>query len=147
MDPLNIIEPQLINIWAEFQSTFQLVLKGLIIGIIVSAPMGPTGILCLQRTINKGRDYGLVTGAGAATSDLLYAAVTGFGMSFVMDFIDHPENIFWLKVIGSALLLIFGIIVILNPLLGLGVIGVLVGCSIITAGVNLIYLGSSPWLL
>ena len=110
MDPLNIIEPQLINIWAEFQSTFQLVLKGLIIGIIVSAPMGPTGILCLQRTINKGRDYGLVTGAGAATSDLLYAAVTGFGMSFVMDFIDHPENIFWLKVIGSALLLIFGII-------------------------------------
>ncbi len=109
MNPL-IIEPQLINIWAEFQSTFQLVLKGLIIGIIVSAPMGPTGILCLQRTINKGRDYGLVTGAGAATSDLFYAVVTGFGMTFVMDFIDRPENIFWLKVAGSVLLLVFGII-------------------------------------
>lgn len=108
MNPIHI-EPQFINIWAEFQSTFQLVLKGLVIGIIVSAPMGPTGILCLQRTINKGRDYGLATGLGAATSDLLYAAITGFGMSFVMDVIDRPENIFWLKVLGSGLLLFFGI--------------------------------------
>ena len=52
-----------------------------------------------------------------------------------------------IALILGILLVIFGIIVILNPLLGLGVIGVLVGCSIITAGVNLIYLGSSPWLL
>lgn len=108
---MEIIEPQLFtNIWAEFQSTFQLVIKGLIIGIVVSAPMGPTGILCIQRTMNKGRDYGLVTGAGAATSDLFYAIITGLGMSFVMDFIERPENIFWLKVAGSILLLIFGII-------------------------------------
>lgn len=108
---MEIFDPQLVitNIWAEFQSTFQLVIKGLIIGIVVSAPMGPTGILCIQRTMNKGREYGLVTGAGAATSDLLYAIFTGLGMSFVMDFIEQPENIFWLKVAGSALLLIFGI--------------------------------------
>ena len=39
------------------------------------------------------------------------------------------------------------VIVILNPMLGLGVIGVLVGCSVITAGINLIYLGCSPWIL
>lgn len=106
-----IVEPQLVitNIWAEFQSTFQLVIKGLIIGIVVSAPMGPTGILCIQRTMNKGREYGLVTGAGAATSDLFYAIITGLGMGFVMDFIEQPENIFWLKVFGSVLLLIFGI--------------------------------------
>ena len=45
----------------------------------------------------------------------------------------------WIALILGILLVIFGIIVILNPLLGLGVIGVLVGCSIITAGVNLIY--------
>lgn len=108
---MEFLEPQLVitNIWAEFQSTFQLVIKGLIIGIVVSAPMGPTGILCIQRTMNKGREFGLVTGAGAATSDMLYAIITGLGMSFVMDFIEQPENIFWLKVAGSALLLIFGI--------------------------------------
>lgn len=109
---MDIIDPHLLinNIWAEFQSTFQLVIKGLIIGIVVSAPMGPTGILCIQRTMNKGREYGLVTGAGAATSDLFYAIITGFGMSFVMDFINQSENIFWLKVGGSVLLLIFGIL-------------------------------------
>lgn len=108
---MEFLDPQLVitNIWAEFQSTFQLVVKGLIIGIVVSAPMGPTGILCIQRTMNKGRQFGLVTGAGAATSDMLYAIITGLGMSFVMDFIEQPENIFWLKVAGSVLLLVFGI--------------------------------------
>lgn len=109
---MEFLDPQLVitNIWAEFQSTFQLVVKGLIIGIVVSAPMGPTGILCIQRTMNKGRNFGLVTGAGAATSDLFYAIITGLGMSFVMDFIERPENIFWLKVAGSVLLLCFGVI-------------------------------------
>ena len=53
----------------------------------------------------------------------------------------------WIALILGILLVIFGIIVIINPFLGLGVIGVLVGCSIITAGINLIYLGSSLWLL
>ena len=47
----------------------------------------------------------------------------------------------------GALLTLFGVIVILNPMLGLGVIGVLIGCGVITAGVNLIYLGCSPWIL
>ena len=53
----------------------------------------------------------------------------------------------WIALILGILLAIFGIIVILNPMLGFGVIGVLVGCSVITAGINLIYLGCSPWLL
>jgi uncharacterized membrane protein HdeD (DUF308 family) len=53
----------------------------------------------------------------------------------------------WIALILGALLTIFGVIVILNPMLGLGVIGVLVGCSVITAGINLIYLGCSQWLL
>ena len=53
----------------------------------------------------------------------------------------------WIALILGILLTIFGLIVILNPMLGLSVIGVLVGCSVITAGINLIYLGCSPWLL
>ena len=52
-----------------------------------------------------------------------------------------------ISVILGALLTFFGVIVILNPMLGLGVIGVLIGCGVITAGVNLIYLGCSPWIL
>ena len=97
------------GVFAEYISTFQLFLKGLIIGIIASAPMGPVGILCIQRTLQKGRSYGIVTGAGAALSDLFYALITGAGMSIVIDFIDNERNVFWLKLVGRVMLFIFGI--------------------------------------
>ncbi len=71
--------------------------------------MGPVGILCIQRTMQKGRIYGLATGAGATLSDIIYALMTGWGMAFVMDFIDNERNIFWMKLIGSVMLFIFGI--------------------------------------
>jgi len=86
-----------------------LVFKGMLIGMIASAPMGPVGVLCVQRTLNKGRWYGLVTGIGAAVSDIIYAGITGFGMAFVMDFINNEQNKFYLQIAGSILLLAFGI--------------------------------------
>ncbi len=86
-----------------------LILKGMLIGIIASAPMGPVGILCIQRTLNKGRWYGFVTGCGAAVSDIIYALITGLGMSFVMDLITDPTNKFWLQVVGSIVLMAFGV--------------------------------------
>ncbi|MFW5539795.1 MAG: LysE family transporter, partial [Prevotella sp.] len=86
-----------------------MILKGILIGIIASAPMGPVGILCIQRTLNKGRWYGFITGVGAAVSDIIYAMFTGFGMSFVVDFINNPEYKFYLQIAGSLLLLLFGI--------------------------------------
>ena len=86
-----------------------LVFKGMLIGMIASAPMGPVGILCVQRTLNKGRWFGMVTGVGAAISDIVYAGITGFGMAFVMDFINNEQNKFYLQIIGSVLLLAFGI--------------------------------------
>ena len=86
------------------------IFKGLIIGILASAPMGPVGILCVQRTLNKGRWYGFVTGIGATVSDLFYALVTGVGMSFVMDLVNNAQNRFFLQITGSVMLLIFGII-------------------------------------
>ena len=55
------------------------IIKGIVIGIVASAPMGPVGILCIRRTIKKGRAYGVVTGAGAALSDVFYALLTGYG--------------------------------------------------------------------
>ena len=52
----------------------------------------------------------------------------------------------WIALILGLLLGVLGVIVILNPLLGLGVIGVVVGCGMITAGINLIFLSTSFWL-
>ena len=83
--------------------------KGMLIGMVASAPMGPVGILCVQRTLNKGRWYGFVTGIGAAVSDIIYAGITGFGMAFVMDFVNNDQNKFYLQIIGSVLLLAFGV--------------------------------------
>jgi threonine/homoserine/homoserine lactone efflux protein len=81
----------------------------MLIGMVASAPMGPVGILCVQRTLNKGRWYGFVTGIGAAVSDIIYAGITGFGMAFVMDFVNNDQNKFYLQIIGSVLLLAFGV--------------------------------------
>lgn len=86
----------------------ELALKGILIGIIASAPMGPVGVLTIQRTLNKGRWYGMVTGLGASVSDMIYALITGLGMSFVMDLITSPQNKFWLQLFGSLMLLAFG---------------------------------------
>ena len=90
----------------QIETIVSIVFKGMMIGIIASAPMGPVGVLCLQRTLNKGRWYGFITGCGAALSDLFYALITGYGMSFVFDYVSN--NIFYLQLFGSILLLIFG---------------------------------------
>lgn len=78
-----------------------LFLKGMLIGIISSAPMGPVGILCIQRTLSKGRWHGFATGVGASLSDLFYAIITALGMGFVLDFIK--ANLRNMQFIGSTI--------------------------------------------
>jgi threonine/homoserine/homoserine lactone efflux protein len=85
------------------------IFKGMLIGIIASAPMGPIGVLCVQRTLNKGRWFGFVTGIGAAFSDMIYALLSVVGMGLVMDFISNQQNKFYLQIAGSLMLLGFGI--------------------------------------
>lgn len=87
---------------------FIYILKGVIIGIVASAPMGPVGILCIRRTVKKGRIYGIMTGAGAALSDLLYALLTGYGLILIAP-LTEPKTLFWMKLIGSIMLAAFGI--------------------------------------
>ena len=91
----------------EVETILNILWKGFLIGVIVSAPLGPVGVLCIQRTLNKGRWYGFVTGVGAALSDICYALITGYGMSFVFDYVN--KNIFYLQLIGSVMLLAFGV--------------------------------------
>ena len=68
-------------------------LWGLIFGVLVSAPMGPTGILVIQRTLNKGWIPGLFTGLGAVLSDLFYALLSTFAVSLVVDWIETNQII------------------------------------------------------
>ena len=75
------------------EDIFYMLWRGLAIGILVSAPMGPVGMLCIQRTLNKGRKSGLYTGFGAAVSDLFYCLLTGFGLSFIEGFLERNQDI------------------------------------------------------
>jgi len=84
-----------------------IVFSGFLIGILVSAPMGPIGLLCLQRTLFKGRWHGFFSGVGAAFSDLVYALITCLGIGFVVLFIEDHQSI--LQITGSILLIFFGI--------------------------------------
>ena len=95
--------------WMQNVNIIDEILKGLIIGIIVSAPMGPVGILTVQRTLNKGRWEGFATGVGASTSDFIYALITGYGMSFVVDIINNPAIALIIKLVSGVLLFAFGL--------------------------------------
>jgi threonine/homoserine/homoserine lactone efflux protein len=81
--------------------------QGFIIGLLVSMPMGPINMLTIQRTLNRGRWHGFVTGLGALLSDIIYAFITLVGLSFMSDFLTVHES--QLQCLGSIILILFGI--------------------------------------
>jgi threonine/homoserine/homoserine lactone efflux protein len=82
-------------------------LKGLIIGFSIAAPVGPIGILCIRRTVASGRVHGLLSGLGAATADALYGCIAAFGLTFISDFLVQQH--IWLGLIGGAFLCYLGV--------------------------------------
>ena len=89
------------------ESVLSILFSGFFIGVFISAPMGPIGMLVIQRTLNKGRTSALCTGVGASISDLIYCLLTGMGLSFITDFITSNQNT--LQVVGSLVLIVYGI--------------------------------------
>ena len=87
-------------------------LKGIIMGVIVSAPMGPVGMLCVRRTLMRGRRHGMITGLGAMLSDILYAIMTMVGVGAFVDFVSTHEA--KLQLIGSVLVILFAIYVLVS---------------------------------
>jgi len=88
--------------------------KGIIIGLMVSIPLGPIGVLCVQRTLNKGRKSGFVSGLGAAAADTFFSLVAGLGISMIITFIKAQHLYF--QVIGGIIVMYLGIhIFFTNP--------------------------------
>ena len=74
----------------------EFVMKGFGIGFLVAAPVGPIGILCIKRSLTKGRMSGLITGIGAATADTLYGCIAAFGMTTVSNLLlNYKERKFF----------------------------------------------------
>ncbi|PXX42636.1 LysE family translocator [Undibacterium pigrum] len=60
--------------------------KAMLIGLSIAAPVGPIGLLCIQRTLAHGMRTGFVSGMGAACADAVYGAIGAFGMVAVTDY-------------------------------------------------------------
>jgi threonine/homoserine/homoserine lactone efflux protein len=81
--------------------------KGFIVGLMVSIPLGPIGVLCIQRTLNKGRRSGFFSGLGAAAADTIFAIIAGFGITFIISFIREQQLYF--QIIGGIIVIFLGI--------------------------------------
>lgn len=75
-------------------------------GIIIAAPVGPVGVLCVRRTIFEGPVYGFVSGLGAAVADAIFGIIAAFGLTVISDFLIGHQG--WLKAVGAAFLMFIG---------------------------------------
>jgi threonine/homoserine/homoserine lactone efflux protein len=84
-----------------------ILLRGILIGFSIAAPVGPIGVLCIRRTLAEGRLSGLVSGLGAATADACYGIVAGFGLTIISNFlIDQSVT---LNLFGGLFLIYLGL--------------------------------------
>jgi threonine/homoserine/homoserine lactone efflux protein len=82
-------------------------LKGLIIGFSIAAPVGPIGLLCVRRSLADGRLAGFVSGLGAATADAVYGVVAALGLTAITDLLLARQS--WLQLGGGVFLLYLGV--------------------------------------
>lgn len=91
------------------------IFRGILIGLMVSVPLGPMGVLIIQKTLHRGALSGFVAGMGAACADLFYATVAAFGLGFVVNTIKAHE--LFLQIIGGIFLIVVGLKIYFdNPL-------------------------------
>jgi threonine/homoserine/homoserine lactone efflux protein len=81
-------------------------LRGILIGFSIAAPVGPIAVLCIRRTLTQGRTYGLISGLGAATADAIYGCIAGFGLTFISSILINQQM--WLRLIGGVFLCYLG---------------------------------------
>src|SRR4030067_3601520 len=86
-------------------------MKGILIGFSIAAPVGPIGVLCIRRTLAKGQLHGLVSGLGPATADAVYGCIAAFGLAFISDLLVQQQ--LGLRVVGGAFLCLLGVRTIL----------------------------------
>src|SRR5688572_6549222 len=83
-----------------------LVLSGIAMGLVAAVTIGTVNLICIRRTFAFGSLNGFVSGLGAALGDGVFAAVTGFGLTWIAQLIEGYSTI--LELAGSALMVWFG---------------------------------------
>ena len=80
--------------------------KSMFLGLAIAAPLGPIGVLCINRTLERGFIAGVAGGLGTALADGVYAALAAVGFAAFSDIlgtIDTPLRLF-----GGAFMLWLG---------------------------------------
>ncbi|WP_332898434.1 LysE family translocator [Haladaptatus sp. CMSO5] len=80
---------------------------GAVFGVSIAAPVGPIGILCIQRTLTRGWRSGVVSGLGAASADAMYGAVVAFGVTAISSLLLAYASP--LRLVGGLLLIGLGV--------------------------------------
>lgn len=86
---------------------FSLFIEGLLIGFAIAAPVGPIGVLCINRTLRGGLIVGLLSGLGAAVADAVYGCIAGFGLVSLSKFLLSQQTL--IRLVGGAFLIYLGI--------------------------------------
>jgi threonine/homoserine/homoserine lactone efflux protein len=84
-----------------------LLLRGILIGLSIAAPVGPIGVLCIRRTLTEGRAAGFASGLGAATADAIYGSIAGFGLTFLSGLMVDQQA--WIRLVGGLFLCYLGV--------------------------------------
>ncbi len=86
--------------------------RGLLIGLSIAAVVGPMSILCMHRTLTKGRLYGLISGLGIATADSVYGSIAAFGITIITAFLVSEQA--WIRGLGGLFLIYLGLKTLLS---------------------------------
>jgi threonine/homoserine/homoserine lactone efflux protein len=84
-----------------------LLIRGIVAGFAIAAPVGPVNVFCVQRAIARGRGAGIIAGLGAAAVDTIYGAVAGFSIHIVISLLIR--ELFWVRLFGGILLIGIGV--------------------------------------
>ncbi|ADP70461.1 Lysine exporter protein (LYSE/YGGA) [Rhodomicrobium vannielii ATCC 17100] len=93
--------------WAEsIIDPTRFAIIGLVIGVLIAAPVGPVNIVCIQRTLERGFWGGFAAGLGAVLADGLIASVAAYGATAISGFMRaHQLKI---ELVGGIILVAFG---------------------------------------
>ncbi len=92
---------------------FDLILKGVVTGFVLSIMIGPVFFVLLETSITKGIRAALALDLGVLLSDLLYVLIAYVFYSEVAS-LSSKDNRYIMNIIGGVLFLVYGIITLLK---------------------------------
>jgi len=90
-----------------------LVLSGIVMGLIAAVPIGPVNLICIRRSFAFGPLNGFVSGLGAALGDGIFAAIMGFGLTWIAQLIEGYATV--IELIGGAMMVYMGYRTFISP--------------------------------